>query len=343
MPSPPTSHKTSLTFPGLRSADPSGLWEDDFYSCQLAQTRDKAMLENEYHIYELEFLLCHVFPLPKYPLSRIRPEPKIEEYILSAHHNRYFIWCPLLKTEHRLQYILTPWSLKGLLNALNNPNEELVTRPIEIWDSAPPTPEDITPWPLTSLPHGWTDSRLSVLCYHAHSDFRNYDIHRRHPMLFYPSAGGYEDASFFESEGNFYIYKTWSEDLFELPDLQDPANLAKLGGAPDYAGLRLIEVGVAEMFGGRRSLEGTRVPEGWEQLPWDSTSRVVGLPDRCYDADVAAVLSNSDGTRHVIEVGEEYYLWFEPEEVVSKIEAEGGLEEILRTMRAGMLLDLRDP
>lgn len=50
-----------------------------------------------------------------------------------------------------------------------------------------------------------------------------------------------------------------------------------------------------------------------------------------------------DGTRHIIEVEYEYYLYFEPEQVVSQIEAPEGLEGILRTMRSGLLLDLRDP
>lgn len=92
VPSPRTSRKSCLTFPNLRSGvsslspisesvDPAEVWEDDRYSCQLAQNRDNARLENEYHIYELEFHLCHIFPRPKHPLSRIRPPPKIEEYI----------------------------------------------------------------------------------------------------------------------------------------------------------------------------------------------------------------------------------------------------------------------
>ena len=106
-----------------------------------------------------------------------------------------------------------------------------------------------------------------------------------------------------------------------MRDFQDARNLPKLASAPDYHGLQLIPVGPAEIFGGRRSLDGTTIPEGWKQMPWDPLKRVLGLPARCYDYDPAAVLSTADGTRHIIEVEFEYYLWFEPEQIVSRIEA----------------------
>lgn len=163
-------------------------------------------------------------------------------------------------------------------------------------------------------------------------------------MLYYPGASEEDAANLFESEGTFYLLKPCEEDLFELPDLHDdPRNLQKLGGAPEYHGLQLVPVGPAEISGGRRSLDGTTVPEGWKQLPWDPTVHVVGLPARCYRLEIAAVISTADGTRHVIEADYEYYLSFEPEKVVSKIEAPGGLEEILRIIRSGSILSLTDP
>lgn len=340
-PSPPNPRRSLLTF-HKGSDDLPQVWDDELHSCQLAQNRDSARLESEYHIYGLEFHLCRIEPRPKHPLSRIRPVPQVEEYILSARHNRYFIWGPR-NTEHPLQYIRTPWSLKGLLSALNNANEELVTQPVHRWYPTAPSPEDITPWPFTSLPHDWTNRIPIVLCDHRATDFRDYDRTRRHPILYYHSGSGEEDANLFESEGNFYLYKPYYEHLFEMPDLQYPQNLHKLGSAPDYHGLQLIPVGPAEIFGGRRSLNGTTIPQGWNQMPWDPARRVLGLPARCYDYDLTSVLSTADGTRHIIEVESEYYLWFGPEQVVSKIEAPKGLEGILRTTRSGLLLDLRDP
>ena len=193
-PHPPPIPRKNLLNIYKKFDDPPQFWGDELHSCQLAQNRDSARLESEYHIYGLDFHICHT------------PVPRFEEYILSAHHNRFFIWCPY-NTDHPLQYIRTPWSLRGLLSALNDPNEELVTQPIEVWDSTPPTPEDIKPWPLASLPHGWTDSHLSVMCDYRASNFRDFDIHRRHPIIYYPSVSGDEDASLFERDGALYLYK----------------------------------------------------------------------------------------------------------------------------------------
>ena len=64
-----------------------------------------------------------------------------------------------------------------------------------------------------------------------------------------------------------------------------------------------------------------------------------GLPARCYDSDVAAVLSTADGIRHITEAEYEHYLRFEPEQFVSKFEAPESLEGILRIRQSSLLLD----
>ena len=286
------------------------------------------------------FDLSHIDPLPRFPLSRNPLKANTDEYILSAGIKRFLLWRPQ-ETDDALQLICTPWSLQGLHAALNRPGEELITQVVGKWNRKPPTPESIIPWPLPSLPPDWYTTEKHVMCDHLVDDFHIWDLHNRRPIAFYASKSGDEDADLFKSDGEFYLFKPFHDELYEIPDLKEKENLRKLATAPDYEGLRLIELGPAEMFGGRRTLD--NLPPGWIQMPWDMEQQVFGLPPRCDDLYKAAVLSNNKGTRHIIEVGYEYYVYFEPERVASRIEAPEGLEKILRTMRSGLSHDLRDP
>ncbi|MDI1485581.1 MAG: hypothetical protein OHK93_000719 [Ramalina farinacea] len=278
----------------------------------------------------LEFHLCLI------------PAPQSEQYILSGRRNRFLIWCPQ-NADLPLQYICTPWSVEGLRNALNTPGEKLVIQPIRQWDFTSPTPGDIYPWPFANVPPDWYIDEDDVLCDHYTTDFRIWDLHNRQPIAFYCSQSGNEDADLFTSDDQFYLYKPFHDEIFEMPDLKDQDKLRKLGEAPDFDSLQLIRLGPAEMFGGCRTLDETTIPDGWTQLPWDPAKQVSGLPTHCRHLYTTAVLSTVECTRHILEIGYEYYLWFEPEQTVSKIEAPKGLEWILRTIRSGLLLHLRDP
>ena len=329
------------SLPPIRESDivPQA-WTDDLEWLQRAEIRDSPRLQQDYHMTRFDFHLSHIYPLPRFPLSRNPHEPEIEEYILSARRNRFFLWRPQ-ETNDALQYTCTPWSLQGLHTALNKPDEELITQVVRKWNPLPPSPESIIPWPFPSLPTDWYTDQDDVMCDHLVNDFRIWDLHNRRPIAFYVSSSGNEDADLFMSDKEFYLYKPFHDELYEVPDLKEQKNLRKLARAPDYEGLELIRLGPAEMFGGRRSLD--NIPLGWMQLPWDPEQQVLGLPPRCDDLYKAAVLSTNKGTRHIIEVGYEYYVYFQPERVASRIEAPEGLEQILRTMRLGLSLDLRDP
>lgn len=58
---------------------------------------------------------------------------------------------------------------------------------------------------------------IVLACYsHRITDFGDYDIYRRHPILYYCNASEEEVASLFKSEGNFYLYNPFDKDLFEI-------------------------------------------------------------------------------------------------------------------------------
>ena len=295
----------------------SQAWTDYRPACEFAEDRDKDRLHQDYNVRGFTFCLSH-----------IRPSQQFEDYILLHSRIRFFLWSPI---KGELQYIRTPWSLKGLHIALNS-GEILETQRIRRWNHYPPGIKDILPCP--TAPKDWLKEHDFLLATFECQDFRLWDLHNCKPMLFYNSRSGDDDADFFHSEDNFYLYLPFHGVLYEVPEIkEDPAKFANLGTAPEYVGLQLNKLGPAEIFGGRRILDQAAIPSGWTQLPWNPDQQVPVLPPRCKYRNTSNVLTSDDGKTQLIESDDEYFMWFMPENIVSQIAAPLGLEAILRDLR----------
>ncbi|MDI1489508.1 MAG: hypothetical protein OHK93_008787 [Ramalina farinacea] len=306
-------------FASFASADSpsSQAWTNYRPACEFAENRDKNRLHQDYNVRGFTFCLSH-----------IRPSQQIEDYILLHSRMRFFLWSPI---KGELQFIRTPWNLQGLHIALNS-GENLKTQLMRKWNHNAPGVKDIMPCP--PAPQDWLKEHSFLLATFECQDFRLWDLHNCKPMVFYNSRSGDDDADFFHSEGNFYLYLPFHGVLYEVPEIKDdPTKFAKLGTAPEYEGLQLNKLGPAEIFGGRRILDQAAIPSGWTQLPWNPDQQVPVLPPRCKWRNTSNVLTSDDAKSQIIESDDEYFMWFVPENRVSQVAAPLGLEEILRDLR----------
>ena len=327
LPWPPTSCQTSSMYQSPVAKNPSlaaledsedspssQAWTDCPRTCEIAKDRDKDRLGQDYDMGVFAF-----------HLSLIRQSQKIEEYIVSYRSTRFFIWSPI---KGELQYIRTPWSLKGLHLALNS-EEQLQTQLVQKWKDTTPGVQDILPCP--PAPKDWVRDHGNLL---APMSLRDWDLHHPQPILFYDSYSGDEDAHFFKSDGSFYLYFPFHGFVYELPEMKDDfPNLKTLGTVPGSEGPHLKKCGPAEFFGGRRVLDQAAIPRGWTQLPWNPDQQVTVLPPRCRYRNTQNILTSYDGKTQLIECEDEYFMWFVPEKRVSQIVAPLGLEGILRNLR----------
>ena len=54
---------------------------------------------------------------------------------------------------------------------------------------------------------------------------------------------------------------------------------------------------------------------------------------------VSNVMSRIDGIEHIPEIADQYYLWYPTKDRMDKIQAGGGVAEILEILQAGRQLD----
>ena len=306
--------RTCSHIPRQNTNEPPPGWTDD------AAILDVGAHERKY--LEDNFLICCS------GLSFLLKHRHDDIYLITAFkYSRFFLWNSAGKS---LRYVRTLYNLLGLYRALDA-NEVPETNDI--------TEASILPCPPEHKPEGWTtlpDRLLSTEYNHVLSE---YGLREHEPIMTYITHTHCEAMTFLRCEGRYYINNTDLDFLREIisPDMSDSSNWKQLEGAKSgFPNLEFVEIGTAEIFGGRRILDASDIPDGWEQLSSNACASM-GIDGSITPPQAvgitSSVVSRKDGVAHVLEIRGQYYMWFPEENGLLKIVAQGGLAEILRTLK----------